>query len=161
MFDVIALDLEGTLISNAMSQFPRPGLYNFLTAVKRLAHRVVMFTGVREPLFRQIAATLCNEGRAPSWFLDIEYVKWNHLLKKDLQYIKNIRIERSVIIDDVPEYIKEEHMPQFVHIRQYDRPYSLQDREFDRILTILQERVKHLPCHKISCISCPEAFLEI
>jgi hypothetical protein len=27
---VIALDLEGTLISNAVSQFPRPGLYSFL-----------------------------------------------------------------------------------------------------------------------------------
>ena len=27
---VIALDLEGTLISNAHSQIPRPGLYRFL-----------------------------------------------------------------------------------------------------------------------------------
>lgn len=27
----IALDLEGTLISNAVSQFPRPGLFDFLT----------------------------------------------------------------------------------------------------------------------------------
>lgn len=28
---VLALDLEGTLISNAMSQIPRPGLHAFLT----------------------------------------------------------------------------------------------------------------------------------
>jgi NLI interacting factor-like phosphatase len=146
MFDVIALDLEGTLISNAMSQFPRPGLYNFLVAVKRLAHRVVMFTGVQEPLFRQIAATLCQEGKAPSWFLDIGYVEWDHLSKKDLIYIKNIRIERSVIIDDMPEYIKEEHMQQFVHIRQYESPYSLQDRELERILAVLQEKVEHELC---------------
>jgi hypothetical protein len=27
---VLALDLEGTLISNAVSQFPRPGLLAFL-----------------------------------------------------------------------------------------------------------------------------------
>jgi hypothetical protein len=29
---VIALDLEGTLISNARRQIPRPGLYQFLEA---------------------------------------------------------------------------------------------------------------------------------
>jgi len=30
MIKVITLDLEGTLISNAMSQIPRPGLFEFL-----------------------------------------------------------------------------------------------------------------------------------
>jgi hypothetical protein len=33
---VLALDLEGTLISNAMSQIPRPGLYDFLEKVNNL-----------------------------------------------------------------------------------------------------------------------------
>ena len=27
---VLAMDLEGTLVSNAVSQLPRPGLYDFL-----------------------------------------------------------------------------------------------------------------------------------
>ena len=42
----IALDLEGTLISNAMSQIPRPGLFSFLEECRRLVERVVMFTTV-------------------------------------------------------------------------------------------------------------------
>ena len=32
---ILALDLEGTLISNAVSQIPRPGLYNFWSRQSR------------------------------------------------------------------------------------------------------------------------------
>src|SRR5690606_39462147 len=65
---VIALDLEGTLISNAMSQLPCPGLYGFLEGCRSICNRVVMFTTVNEVTFREIAALLVAEGTAPSWF---------------------------------------------------------------------------------------------
>ena len=55
MSKVIALDIEGTLISNAMSQFPRPRLHDFLVSCKEITDRVVIFTTVPEPLFREIA----------------------------------------------------------------------------------------------------------
>ena len=45
---VIALDLEGTLISNAHSQIPRPVLYRFLDTCHALVGRVVMCTTVSE-----------------------------------------------------------------------------------------------------------------
>jgi hypothetical protein len=58
---VLALDLEGTLISNAMSQIPRPGLANFLTRCAEIFPRIVMFTTVKEDRFRRIARLLVDE----------------------------------------------------------------------------------------------------
>lgn len=48
---ILALDLEGTLISNAVSQIPRPGLYSFLEHVQGQFDQLVMFTTVEEGLF--------------------------------------------------------------------------------------------------------------
>jgi hypothetical protein len=57
-----ALDLEGTLISNAVSQFPRPGLFifleychqNFVGVASRFETRLVIFTAVNEVRFRYV-----------------------------------------------------------------------------------------------------------
>jgi hypothetical protein len=43
---VLALDLEGTLISNAISQIPRPGLHRFALDVQSQFNQLVMFTTV-------------------------------------------------------------------------------------------------------------------
>jgi hypothetical protein len=52
---VLALDLEGTLISNAASQIPRPGLYEFLASCQQLFQRIVIFTTVSEAkLYRDV-----------------------------------------------------------------------------------------------------------
>ncbi|MGD9830135.1 MAG: hypothetical protein AB7E70_06365 [Hyphomicrobiaceae bacterium] len=45
---VLALDLEGTLISNAMSCIPRPGLFAFLEGCREMFARVVLFAAVLE-----------------------------------------------------------------------------------------------------------------
>ena len=50
---VLALDLEYTLITSAVTQWPRPGLYEFLEAVKTMFDRVVIYTAVAESLFRK------------------------------------------------------------------------------------------------------------
>ena len=83
--DVIALDLEGTLISNAMSQFPRRGLRQFLDFCGWAAPRVVVYTAVREARARTILCTLVREGTAPAWFGDIEYIQWSGPFK-DLSF---------------------------------------------------------------------------
>ncbi len=75
MIKVLALDLEGTLISNAMSQIPRPRLYTFLTEVKQMFPRIVIFTAVKEDKFRDIANMLGNEGSVPKWFATIDYIE--------------------------------------------------------------------------------------
>lgn len=58
----IALDLEGTLISNAVSQFPRPRIFtfleycheNFVGVASRFETRLVIFTAVNEVRFRSM-----------------------------------------------------------------------------------------------------------
>jgi len=58
---VIALDLEGTLISNAVSQIARPGLFDFLEECRKLFPRIVIFTSVNEERFRSIANLLITK----------------------------------------------------------------------------------------------------
>lgn len=86
---VLALDLEGTLISNAMSQIPRPGLAEFLTRCAELFPRIVMFTTVKEDRFRKIARLLVDERVAPSWFAEMEYITW-HGETKDLKFVPGV-----------------------------------------------------------------------
>ena len=63
----LALDLEGTLISNAMSQLPRQGLYAFMEGCAQRFERVVIFSAVRAERTRAILETLAAEGDVPSW----------------------------------------------------------------------------------------------
>ena len=67
----IALDVEGTLISNAVSQLPRPGLFTFLEYCHQNFDRLVIFTAVHEVRFRLIARTLAEAGDVPAWFIDL------------------------------------------------------------------------------------------
>ena len=43
---VLALDLERTLISDAMNREPRPGLFSFLQFCVQHFERVILFTSV-------------------------------------------------------------------------------------------------------------------
>ena len=135
---VIALDLEGTLISNAMSQIARPGLHDFLEESKRLCSRIVIFTTVKEDLFYEIAETLVNEGYVPAWFKEIEYVRWTGE-KKDLKFIKNVDPAQVILIDDYIGYVCEEQKAQWIEISQFGHPYSDGDNELKSVLTKLKE----------------------
>lgn len=129
----IALDLEGTLISNAVSQFPRPGLYSFLDYCQQNFSRIVIYTAVPQIYFRKIAKTLIDLQKVPDWFVNLEYIKW-HGKYKDLTFIPNIKPDRIIIIDDRAEYIKPEQKNRWISIREYSYPYSQSDRELDRIV---------------------------
>jgi len=69
---VLALDLEGTLISNAISQFPRAGLHAFLASSADLFGKsnIVIYTTISQQLFRAIANSLYEEGYVPSMVYD-------------------------------------------------------------------------------------------
>jgi hypothetical protein len=58
---ILALDLEGTLIFNAVSQFPRPGLYAFLEFCREHFERLVLYTAVRDTVGEAIVRTLVTE----------------------------------------------------------------------------------------------------
>ncbi len=134
---VIALDLEGTLISNGVSQIVRPGLYDFLEECHTLCGRVVIFTTVEEKIFFQIAATLVAEEAAPEWFKCIEYIHWSGAIK-DLDFIKDVDASEVVLIDDCAEYIHPMQISQWIEIQQFSHPYSDEDNQLKLVLQKLK-----------------------
>ena len=124
---VLALDLEGTLISNAMSQIPRPGLHEFLTRCAVLFPRLVMFTTVKEDKFRQIARLLVEETMAPTWFADIEYVNWQGETK-NLEFVPDAAVSDIVLVDDFEIYAHPGQATQWMQIEYFDYPYSEEDK---------------------------------
>lgn len=137
---VLALDLEGTLISNAMSQIPRPGLYDFLEQVKGLFSRIVMFTTVSEEKFREIAVLLASEGFVPDWFKSIEYVHW-HGKTKDLAFISGVNADQSLLVDDFEIYVHPGQEDRWVKIKFFDHPYPDDDKGLSEVLKALQDRI--------------------
>lgn len=137
--EVIALDLEGTLISNAFSQFARPGLREFLGFCRAAVPRVVIYTAVREPVFRAVAAGLVAEGTAPPWFSALEYIDWSGD-RKDLRSIPDAAVERCVLVDDHEEYVMAGQEDRWIRIRSFGAPYVADDRELARVERVLVER---------------------
>lgn len=134
--DVIALDLEGTLISNAVSQIPRPGLREFLEFCRRAAPRVVLFTAVPTARCRTIARVLAAEGSAPEWFAGIECVDW-HGPYKDLSLIRRASPATTVLVDDQEAYVDPSQKERWIPIRSYVAPYPREDRELERVHKLL------------------------
>jgi hypothetical protein len=137
---ILALDLEGTLISNAVTQFPRPGLRTFLNECRSLFPRVVAFTTVKEPRFRAIASMLVEEGTAPAWFQSIEYVQWAGPTK-DLASVQGARPEQVLLLDDCADYVHLGQEPQWVPIDQFAPPYSPSDRGLAAALVAIKQRL--------------------
>jgi hypothetical protein len=137
---VLALDLEGTLISNAMSQIPRPGLFAFLERCQALFPRVVMFTTVKEERFRKIATLLVDEKAAPPWFADVEYVNWEGKTK-DLSFIPGISTPEALLVDDFEVYIHPGQESQWVKVDYFDYPYDETDTGLVKVLQTLEQRL--------------------
>lgn len=138
--EVIALDLEGTLISNAISQIPRPHLFTFLVGCREVAHRIVMFTTVSESRFRDIGKLLVAEDSAPKWFSTMEYINWTGN-KKDLNFIPHAnKTDDIILVDDVETYVADGQHKNWVEIEQFSSPYPDSDSKLLDILEIIQSR---------------------
>lgn len=125
---VLALDLEGTLISNAVSQFPRPGLNSFLEFCNNKFERIVLFTTVRESKARDVISLLIRENLAPKWFGEIEYIDWSGP-NKDLSFIPDAIVDECLIVDDQSVYILPDQKDHWVEVSPFDYPYSEDDTE--------------------------------
>lgn len=137
---VLALDLEGTLISNAVSQIARPGLYDFLEDCRKLFPRIVIFTSVSEERFRSIATLLIREGYAPNWFADIEYISWSGETK-NLIFVDGAAPEEILLVDDYEKYIHPGQESQWIKAPEFDYQYSDDDLGLREILRHLRIRV--------------------
>ncbi|MCI1121068.1 hypothetical protein MOQ00_15285 [Stenotrophomonas maltophilia] len=139
---ILALDLEGTLISNAISQIPRPGLHKFLTLVQSQFDQLVLFTTVPEDRVRNIAELLVREGSVPSWFTELPYVRWSGRTK-DLAFVSP-RIGEALLLDDHGPYVRsgQEHL--WVEVSLFGSPYPPEDDGLKIAYQRLTERVATL-----------------
>lgn len=141
---VLALDLEGTLLSNAISCFPRPGLHDFLQFCRSRFPRVVLFTSVPEPRARKITSLLAAEGSAPNWFALIEYVSWpigNGGLK-DLRLIRGVSPAEVLLVEDQSACVHPEQKNRWVPVAEFLPPFTQDDRELERVRGVLLGRIQ-------------------
>lgn len=137
--ETLALDLEGTLVSNAVSQFPRPELYEFLEFCRASFPRLVIFTTVEERIFRRVAAQLIAEAVAPAWFGDLPHVR--HVAEyKDLALVPGASVARSLLVDDMPQMVHPDQRSQYVQIAGFDGREAELDRELQRVMEVLAAR---------------------
>lgn len=137
---VLALDLEATLISTAVSAFTRPGLYDFLEAVHGLFDRVVLFTTVPESKVRELALVFLQEKSVPPWFVAIEYVRWTGFTK-DLNFIPHVTADQVLLVDDMAQMVHPGQEGQWVRVRGYEPPFDRYDDELCGVLEVLVDRV--------------------
>ncbi|WP_323145433.1 NIF family HAD-type phosphatase [Stenotrophomonas maltophilia] len=137
---ILALDLEGTLISNAISQIPRPGLYPFLEDVHEHFDQLLMFTTVPEDRFRSIAALLVREESAPSWFAELRCVNWKGKTKDLL--LASPQLGSALLLDDHGPYVHQGQEHLWVQIPLFGSPYMPDDDGLRIALERLHERLR-------------------
>ncbi|PHS10140.1 MAG: hypothetical protein COA78_11590 [Blastopirellula sp.] len=141
---IIALDLEGTLISNAVSQFARPGLFKYLSWCKDYFEEVYIYSAVRDSKCHEIVYNLVSRNLAPKWLEDTQFIQWDRKFK-DLANIAGATIEDCLIVDDNRDYILDDQIHQWIKIKKWSPPYSDTDRELERVQEIIEARLAHTP----------------
>jgi hypothetical protein len=137
MNKTLALDLEGTLISNAVSAFPRSGLYDFLSFCREKFDRLVIFTSVPQATAIRIMGILAAEGSTPVWFADLDVFTCERHMQKDLGRIGH---PGSVwLVDDQEAYILPGQRDQWVPIQEFMPPFVQEDYELARVREALLE----------------------
>ena len=136
----LALDLEGTLISNAVSQLPRPGLHGFLTfALSRFD--VYLFTAVSAGRTRRIVERLVAEGDVPAGFGAVPVVPWSGP-HKDLRFLQaldgSVELASSRLVDDLEAYVLPAQRHLWLPIEGWHAPYPAEDRALRALEAVLR-----------------------
>ena len=136
----IALDVEGTLISNAVSQFPRPGLFAFLEFCRDSFEHIYIYTAVRDETCVPIVRTLIDDGFAPEWLAEIPFVQWDRSVK-DLDNVPGCSNVECLLLDDNRDYVIESQLDQWIEIDKFQSPYPENDTELHRVQSVIVERL--------------------
>jgi hypothetical protein len=132
---VLALDLERTLISDALSARPRPGLFGFLAFCHERFGRVVLFTTVEEADAREILEGLARAGHLPSGLLArLEYVAWCGEYK-DLAFIPDVAPGEALLVDDDGGWVRPDQRGRWVPIAAWD---GGEDADLLRVRSVLE-----------------------
>jgi hypothetical protein len=133
---LLALDLERTLIDDALHGNPRPGLRPFLEFCNEHFSRVVIFTTVEESVAREVLAGLAAKGLVPQTLWQrLEFIDWSGE-HKDLRFIPGTMPEKVWIVDDDASWIHPEQRSRWIAIAPWD---GGPDEELARIRKILAE----------------------
>lgn len=133
---LLCLDLEGTLISNAVSQIPRPGLDAFLESVLEVCD-LMLYTSVSSERVHAIRTLLVEEGVAPFWFLNLPVL---HPIGTIKDKARCGRFD-ALLLDDQPAVVASGEEAWWIPIAEYLPPYSDQDRELAKALTTIKSRL--------------------
>ena len=139
MRPLLCLDLEGTLISNAVSQIPRPGLFQFLEQVAKLCD-LMLYTSVSFERVEGIRNLLVKEDVVPVWFRDISVIRPDNTHKPKIACGR----QDAFLLDDQSGVIVPGEEDWLVAIPEYLPPYSDNDRALDRALEDIKIRVRLL-----------------
>lgn len=139
MRPLLCLDLEGTLISNAVSQIPRPGLFEFLEQVADICE-LMIYTSVSFERVEAIRNLLVEEQVAPAWFRDIPVIRPDKTLKPKAACGR----QNALLVDDQPGVIVPGEEDWLVEIPEYLPPYSDSDQALNRALEAIEVRVRLL-----------------
>ena len=133
---LLCMDLEGTLLSNAVSQIPRPGLRTFLESVSEGCD-LMLYTSVSSERVHEIRNLLIEEGIVPVWFLDLPILHPTGTIKD------KARCGRSdaLLLDDQAAVVAPGEESWWAPIAEYLPPYSDQDRELVKALATIKSRL--------------------
>lgn len=137
---LICLDIEGTLLSNAVSLFPRPDLYQFLLEVNKLAD-LVLYTSVSAARTEKIQHLLVDEGTVPHWFAKLDALHPPYTTKpRALAASYAPGASRIFLVDDQRACVEENEGDWWVAVHEYLPPYNAEDKELLRVLRELTLR---------------------
>jgi hypothetical protein len=136
---IAALDLERTLIDDALSGSPRPGLFDFVRFCLDRFERVVLFTTVEEQDAREVVGALTDAGAVPEEFLTrLEYVAWSGEFK-DIAFVPDVEPERVVLVDDDGGWVRPDQRGCWIEVVPWDGDPA--DRELWRVKAELVRRM--------------------
>ena len=127
---VLALDLESTLVDNALHAEPRTGLADFLAYCHTRFERVALFTTVEEAVAREVIDELVANGHCPKELASrLEYVDWSGE-HKDLRFILGAIPEEAVLVDDDAGWICRDQENQWIAVTPWA---GTPDNELSRV----------------------------
>lgn len=132
---VLALDLERTLVDDAPSGRPRPGLLDFLTFCHERFGRVVVFTTVEEADAREVLSDLAGGGHVPpALHARLEFADWSGQYK-DLAFVPAAAPDEVLLVDDDDGWIRPDQRDRWVKVTPWD---GGPDAELARVRTVLE-----------------------
>ena len=135
---MIALDLEASLIDNAMMGNPRPGLFSFLEFCIEHFDRISLLTTVDEDDAREVIHDLIDAGKIPGEFANVEYIDWQGE-HKDLRYAKNASPDQILFLDDDRGWVHPEQLDRWIPILPWT---SGDDSELEKTKLLILDRLR-------------------